>query len=123
MRSFRDLRAWQRSIDLVEVIYGVSAQFPQDERFGLKTQIRSAAVSIPSNIAEGQGRATAGEWLQFLGHARGSLFELETQLVIAQRLNYLQKSSCDQVQIVAAGVASALTGLIKYVRSTKKRPE
>jgi len=86
---YQDLRAWQRAIELVERIYTLTAKLPQDEMFGLKSQMRRCAVSIPSNIAEGQGRATRGEFQQFLGHARGSLYELETQIVIAAKLGYV----------------------------------
>ena len=78
-------------MDLVEATYRASDSFPQREIYGLTGQIRRAAVSVPSNIAEGQGRFSRGEFKQFLGHARGSLFELETQLLIAQRLHFLDQ--------------------------------
>ncbi len=87
---YQDLLAWQKAIELVQAVYTTTAKFPQQEMFGLKSQMRRAAVSVPSNIAEGQGRATRGEFLQFLGHARGSLYELETQVVIASRLGYIE---------------------------------
>jgi four helix bundle protein len=76
---YQDLRAWQRAIELAERVYAVTSTLPQSEMHGLKSQMRRCAVSVSSNIAEGQGRSTRGEFHQFLGHARGSLYELETQ--------------------------------------------
>lgn len=70
---YQDLLAWQKAIEFVQAVYAISSKFPQEEMLGLKSQLRRAAVSVPSNIAEGQGRASRGEFLQFLGHARGSL--------------------------------------------------
>jgi len=89
IRTYRDLVAWQKGIDLCELIYRASAAFPSHELYGLTSQIRRAAVSVPSNIAEGAGRITNGEFVQALGHARGSLLEIETQLTIALRFGYL----------------------------------
>jgi four helix bundle protein len=103
---YQDLRAWQRAIELVERIYAVTSKLPQEEMFGLKSQLRRCAVSIPSNIAEGQGRATRGEFQQFLGHARGSLYELETQIVIAAKLGYVR---CGRQQFDIGRVARAGT--------------
>ena len=88
-QDFRQLIVWQKAMTLVTDIYRATQTFPGDERFGLTSQLRRAAVSIPSNIAEGQGRLTLGEFRQFLGHAKGSLCEVETQLLIAQNLGYL----------------------------------
>ncbi len=89
-QNYRDLHVWQRSIELVATIYQMTKAFPDDERFGLTNQIRRSAVSIPSNTAEGFGRLSTGDYARFLTIARGSLLELETQLIIAQRLDYLQ---------------------------------
>jgi four helix bundle protein len=86
MKSFKDLEVWKRGIDLVEDIYNITATFPTNEQFGLVSQMRRAAVSIPSNIAEGQGRRNAKEFDQFLYIAKGSLAEIETQLIICERL-------------------------------------
>jgi four helix bundle protein len=86
--SFRDLTVWQRAIQLSVAIYQLTCAFPASERFGLTNQLRRASVSVASNIAEGYGRTTRGEYLQFLGHARGSNFELQTQLVIAEQLGF-----------------------------------
>ena len=88
-QDFRQLIVWQKAMTLVTDIYRATQSFPGDERFGLTSQLRRAAVSVPSNIAEGQGRLTLGEFRQFLGHAKGSLCEVETQLLIAQNLGYL----------------------------------
>lgn len=86
--SFRNLAVWQRAVEMTLEIYKLTAAFPDYERFGLTNQLRRAAVSVASNIAEGYGRATRGEYVQFLGHARGSVSEVETQLVIAEGLGY-----------------------------------
>jgi four helix bundle protein len=88
-QNYRDLIAWQKAMDLVVAVYRATEQFPKEEIYALTSQIRRAAVSIPSNIAEGQGRGTVNEFTHFLRIAHGSLRELETQLLIAQRLEYL----------------------------------
>ena len=87
-QSFRDLVVWQRSIQLAAKIYRFTNSFPKEEMYGLTSQLRRSAVSIPSNIAEGQGRLSTGEFRQFLGIARGSNFELQTQLEIARTLKF-----------------------------------
>jgi len=91
LQSYRFLEVWQRGIDLVELIYKLSAAFPSDERFGLTSQVRRAAVSIPSNIAEGYGRSHRGYYLRSLSIARGSLSEVETQLIVAGRLKFASR--------------------------------
>jgi four helix bundle protein len=90
-RSYQDLEAWKAAIELVKEIYRVTAKFPPSEIYGLTGQIRRVAVSIPSNIAEGQGRNSSKEFRQFLSVSLGSLAELETQLIIAKEINYLGK--------------------------------
>jgi four helix bundle protein len=87
-RYYMDLIGWQKAMDLVTEIYRLTKTLPKDEIFGLTSQLRRAAVSIPSNIAEGQGRISKGEFRVFLGNARGSLSELETQIMIAKNLEY-----------------------------------
>ncbi len=87
----QDLVAWQKAIAFVKLVYKATADFPPEERYGLTSQMRGSAVSVPSNIAEGQGRSTPGEFRQFLGQARGSLYELETQIVIATDLGFCRK--------------------------------
>lgn len=88
-RRHHDLEVWREALDLVEAVYRVTASFPPDERFGLTSQLRRAAVSVPSNIAEGSARRSRAELLHFLHMARGSLAEIETQLQISRRLRYL----------------------------------
>lgn len=87
-RGYKELVVWQFAIRLVIIVYRLTAQFPADERFGLSSQMRRGSVSIASNIAEGYGRSTTGEFRQFLGIARGSCCELETQLIVAKMLGY-----------------------------------
>lgn len=90
--SYRDLIAWRKAMDLVTEIYGVTKTFPREELHGLTNQLRRAAVSVPSNIAEGQARFSRKEFHHFLSHARGSPVEIETQLTIAENLNYLNSN-------------------------------
>jgi four helix bundle protein len=112
LSSYRELIAWQKSVDLVTEIYAITKNFPRDEIYGLTSQLRRSAVSVPSNIAEGQGRATKGEFIQFLCHARGSLFELETQVIIAQKLGYISREMEDHVAEKVTEVARILNGLL-----------
>lgn len=92
MHNIKELKLWNKSIDLAVDIYKLSAQFPNDERFGLVSQVRRAAVSIPSNVSEGAGRNTDGEFLNFLGIANGSSYELQTQITIAHRLDFIDST-------------------------------
>ena len=93
MKDYRELIVWQKAMDLVEAIYRTTARFPKEELYGLTSQIRRAAVSIPSNIAEGQARNTTRDFLHFLAIAYGSLKEVETQVLIAERLGYIDESA------------------------------
>ncbi|MGA3333069.1 MAG: four helix bundle protein [Terracidiphilus sp.] len=86
--AFKDLVVWQRAVQMSLAIYRLTSSFPGSEQFGLTNQMRRAAVSVASNIAEGYGRSTKGEYVQFLGHARGSICEIQTQLVIAEALGF-----------------------------------
>lgn len=97
VRNYRELIVWQKAMDLVELIYQVTRQFPKEELYGLTSQIRRAAVSIPSNIAEGQARQSTAEFRNFLSIAQGSRAEVETQLMIAQRLGYLPQEKTEQI--------------------------
>ena len=97
LKSFRDLRIWQLAMELVEVVYKVTKQFPKEELYGLTSQIRRAAVSIPSNIAEGHTREHTKEFLHHLSMAQASLAELDTQLELSQRLNYLSEETLTQL--------------------------
>ena len=91
LRSYQELIGWKKGIELVTDVYRLTQKFPKQEIYRLTSQIRRAAVSIPSNIAEGQGRMSRGEFKQFLGHARGSVVELESQVLIACNLDYLTR--------------------------------
>src|SRR6266571_7141138 len=91
-RSYKDLLVWQKGTALAQLVYQVTKNFPSEEKFGLIAQMRRAAISIPSKIAEGQARHTTGEFVQFLSHAEGSVAELETQFVIAGELGYCENA-------------------------------
>lgn len=110
--SFRDLRVWQDAMKLACDVYTATAAFPKHEVYGLTQQMRRAAVSVPSNIAEGKGHRSNREFSRFLFHARGSLLELHTQLLIAQELQYLLRDQAERLLESAAGVGRALSGLI-----------
>ena len=109
--NYTGLIAWQRAMDLVEAVYAASAGLPRDEQFGLTAQMRRAAVSVPANIAEGQGRRTVGEFLNQLSVSHGSLRELETQIMVATRLKYLPESAGMQLLTDAGEVGRLLNGL------------
>ncbi|WP_439478185.1 four helix bundle protein [Brevundimonas sp.] len=115
VRSYQDLDVWRFAVDWTEAIYRTTAAWPGDERFGLISQVRRAAVSVASNIAEGAARRSTGEFLQFVGMAQGSLAEAETQLLIATRLGYQREpdhhalaESADRISRMLASLASAL---------------
>ena len=112
LKHYQQLIAWQKAIALVTEIYSVTKSFPRDEIYGLTAQVRRAAVSVASNIAEGQGRATRGEFVQFLGHARGSLCEVETQVVIATNLHYIASGKTDALSDLISELGRILNGLI-----------
>src|SRR3984957_10604380 len=92
-QSYRDLLVWQKGIALAKTIYKLTAGFPSEEKFGLISQMRRAAVSVPSNIAEGQARHTTGEFVQFISYAEGSLAELDTQLILSSELRFCDRAS------------------------------
>ena len=110
--TYRELIAWQKAMDLAERVYRASRSFPREELYGLTSQLRRSAVSVPSNIAEGQGRLTPGEFKQFLGHARGSLLELETQIQLAGRLGYCSPTQLQALLESSAEVGRVLNGLL-----------
>lgn len=109
--TYRELRVWQASMDLVESVYRVCADFPPDERFGLTAQLRRAAVSIPSNIAEGHRRESTKEYLNGISIAQGSLAEIETQLEIAARLQYLSSERLAALLDTASAIGKQLYAL------------
>ena len=96
-RSYKDLVVWQKGIQLAKLVYGLTRNFPAEEKFGIVAQMRRAAVSVPSNIAEGQARHTTGEFIQFISHAEGSVAELYTQLIICVELTYTRAEDADAV--------------------------
>ena len=110
--SFRELRVWQEAMKLTTEIYRCTNEFPKHELYGLSQQIRRAAVSVPSNIAEGKGHRSNKEFVRFLLHARGSLLEIQTQLLIAEELQYFGKEEALRLLSLAEGVGRALSGLI-----------
>jgi four helix bundle protein len=114
-QSFKDLLVWQKAVELSLAVYKLTASFPESERFGLTNQMRRASVSIACNIAEGYGKSSRGEYVLFLGHARGSDCELQTQLIIAEKLGLgsaqLRKSAaelCDEVSRMLVAIMSKL---------------
>lgn len=115
--SFKELVVWQRAIQLTFAIYRLTSSFPSSERFGLIDQLRRAAVSVASNIAEGHGRVTRGEYVQFLGHARGSNCEVETQLVIVRSLGFGAADNLRTAENLCADVSRMLNALIKSLRT------
>lgn len=122
IRNYRDLVVWQRAMDLVEMIYRLSRSFPKDEIYGLAAQLRKAAVSVPANIAEGRGRHTTREFLHFLSIAAGSLTELETHVLIAERLDYVEHQVASEAINLAAEVGRLANGLIRSLRKRLPKP-
>lgn len=115
VESHRELLVWQKAIRLVITVYRTTKDFPPDERFGLVQQLRRAAVSIPSNIAEGKGRGSAREFARFLNIANGSLTELDTQLVISRELEYIDETTLFELIEQANEVGRMLTGLRRSI--------
>jgi four helix bundle protein len=112
VKNYQELIAWQKAMDLVEDVYRASKTFPREEIYALTSQIRRAAVSVPSNIAEGQGRRTTLDFLRHLSIAYGSLREVETQILIAQRLRYVNETTVEPVMRRAGEVGRLLNGLM-----------
>ncbi len=119
IKSYRDLVAWQKAIVLCKQVYAISATFPRAERFGLISQIRRAAVSVPSNIAEGYGRRSTRDYLRFLNIARGSVAEVVTQLVLAEELGFVDKDRAQSCIASAEEVDRIIFGLIRAVEGSK----
>ncbi|HEY6844563.1 MAG TPA: four helix bundle protein [Thermoanaerobaculia bacterium] len=120
-KSFENLDAFQKAVDLSVEIYRATASFPDDERFELRKQLRCAAISVVSNIAEGQGRLTNGEWRQFLSQARGSLFEIQAQLIVAERLKFIDSARYQALRSAVIRAGRPLSGLIDYVCALEKQ--
>lgn len=115
VRSYRELLVWTKAIAFVTDIYSSTRGFPREEMYGLVSQIRRAAISIPSNIAKGQGRLTRGEFRQFLGHARGSVFELDSQILISRNLGYLCEGEANRLSAALDELGRMINGLLKAV--------
>jgi four helix bundle protein len=114
--SFRDLRVWQEAMKFAVGVYDATNQFPRHELYGLSQQLRRAAVSVPSNIAEGKGHRSDGEFGHFLLHARGSLLEVQTQLMIAKELQYLGSEEVQRLLASADNIGRSLNSLINSLR-------
>jgi four helix bundle protein len=122
IRSYRDLMVWQKSIDLVVESYRVSKALPKTETYGLVTQMQRAAVSVPANIAEGQGRKHLAEYLHHLSIARGSLLELETHLIISLRLGYVRETDIEDALKMSDEVSRMISGLSSKLRAARTSP-
>lgn len=118
MKTYKDLEVWQKSIVFVTDIYNQTNNFPKEEMYGLVSQLRRSAVSVPSNIAEGSARQSNKEYIQFLYIALGSLVELDTQLIIAENIKFISNETLSDLQIKMEEIGKMLNGLIKY-RKTK----
>ena len=119
-QSFRDLEVWQRAMQLTVAIYRLTKDFPREEQYGLTAQIRRSAVSIPSNIAEGQGRASTGEFRQFLAIARGSNCEVQTQLEIARVLEFGESKLLEEAEALSNKVRKMLFGIMESLNEREK---
>ena len=114
--TYTDLEVWQAAMDLVMGIYEITQSFPREDIYGLTSQLRRAAVSVPSNIAEGKGRSSDKELVQFLNPSRGSLFEIETQVAIARSIGYLNAETSEAIFRQTSRVGQLLNGLIRALR-------
>lgn len=116
VKSYRELTVWQRSIDLTVALYQMTRSFPREEVFGLTSQLRRASVSIASNIAEGYGRGSKGEYRNFLGMARGSALEVQTQLVIAKKLGLGEPNQLSNAETLAEETGKMLWAMIEKLK-------
>ena len=115
MGNYSELKVWQKSVDLVGDIYSATTALPDDEKFELRRQMRSAAVSVASNLAEGQGRSTRKDYRNFVLLARGSLLELETQVVICGRVGYMAANECERLKEKTREIGRMINGLLRYL--------
>jgi four helix bundle protein len=121
VKSYQDLIAWRKAVALVTHIYSTTTTFPKHEIYGLVSQLRRASVSIASNIAEGHGRRTPGEFVQFLCQARGSLCEVETQIIIARELTYITMDEVERLLTETDRLGRIMSGLISSIEGRKVR--
>ena len=115
VQSFQELVAWQKAVDFALEGYAVTRKFPDEERYGLRSQLRRASISIPSNIAEGQGRKLPKEFARHLRIAYGSLLEVETQLIISSRLGYIPETSLNQLRAMSSEIGKLINGLARSI--------
>ena len=115
--SFRELRVWQLGMDLAERIYILTDSFPKSETYGITSQIRRSAVSIPSNLAEGHGRNSTKEFLQFIAISFGSICELETQILLSYRLKYINKDDLETILALLTETSKTIRGLQKALKA------
>lgn len=121
IKRYKDLLVWQKSMSLVTLVYEKSRSFPKEDTYGLTSQIRRCAVSIPSNIAEGYGRRTSGDYIRFLRMASGSLYELQTQMEIAKNIYYLPESEFQNIEANTIELEKMLSSMIsKLLNATSK---
>lgn len=118
-QSYKDLLVWQKGIELAKGIYRLTQDFPSEEKFGLTAQMRRAAVSIPSNLAEGQARHTSGEFVQFISYAEGSAAELDTQLILAVELSFCKKTTALSIYELIEEIRRMLNALRRAVSRRK----
>ena len=116
-QNYKDLVVWQKGIELAKIVYRLSAKFPGEEKFGLVAQMRRAAISIPSNIAEDQARHTTGEFIQFISHAEGSVAELSTQLVLATELRFSSSEAAEPALELTEHLRRMLNGLRRKLQN------
>jgi four helix bundle protein len=119
MKTYRDLIVWQKAMQMVTCIYQLTGDFPKNELYGLTSQIRRCAISIPSNIAEGYGRNSTDDYLRFLNISRASLYELQTQLEISFNLNFLVKADFEKIYEATREIERMLSSLIIKINRTK----
>jgi len=117
MKTHKDLEVWKKSIEMVSMIYLVTKSFPKEELYGITNQIRRAAVSVPSNIAEGSGRNSPKEFVQFLYISTGSLSELETQIIISRNLGYINDKQKNDLDTIFSDLFRMLSGLIRSLKT------
>lgn len=123
MQSYRELLVWQKSMDMAEACYQLTAEFPRDEMYGMTAQIRRAAVSVPANIAEGHGRENTGSFVQFLRVAQGSLKELETNLVLAARVRLVSAERTAPLLGECETTGKMLRSLIRSLQAKRNARE
>lgn len=119
IRSYRDLKVWQKAMDLAADIFEATKPFPKHEQYGLVSQMRRAAISVPSNIAEGSSRRSRAEFIRFINIATGSLSELETQILLATRFDYLRSEHCSELLVKADEIGRMLFSLQRSLAETE----